>query len=162
MPSLDKIMRRKRAIIESVTDQLKSISQIEHSRLRRVANCFVNLVAGLAAHTWREKKPGLNIRVTERLQLVFQFAYVELTLNTGSSYKFFRSASSSLIVCDFPSLSLKFSTSATAASYSRLVLIITERPLLLAGMSVFTLLIWYLTEGSPSNFAFCPGITWTV
>jgi hypothetical protein len=34
-----------------------------------VANCFVNLLGGLIVHTWREKKPSLNIRVTERLQL---------------------------------------------------------------------------------------------
>lgn len=67
----DKIMLRKWAIIESVTDQLKNISQIEHSRHRSVANCFVNLLAGLIAYTWREKKPSLNIRVTEQLQLVF-------------------------------------------------------------------------------------------
>src|SRR2546423_1120086 len=65
----DKLMLRKRAIIESVTDQLKNISQIEHSRHRSVANCFVNLVAGLVAYTWREKKPSLNIRVKEQLQL---------------------------------------------------------------------------------------------
>ena len=71
MPLLDKIMLRKRAIVESVTDQLKNISQIEHSRHRSVANCFVNLLAGLIAYTWREKKPSLNIRVTEQLQLVF-------------------------------------------------------------------------------------------
>ena len=67
----DKIMLRKRAIIESVTDQLKNISQIEHSRHRSVANCFVNLLGGLIAYTWREKKPSLNIRVKEQLQLVF-------------------------------------------------------------------------------------------
>ena len=65
----DKIMLRKRAIIESVMDQLKNISQIEHSRHRSVANCFVNLLAGLVAYTWREKKPSLNIRVKEQLQL---------------------------------------------------------------------------------------------
>ena len=65
----DKIMLRKRAIIESVVDQLKNISQIEHSRHRSVANCFVNLLAGLVAYTWREKKPSLNIRVKEQLQL---------------------------------------------------------------------------------------------
>jgi Transposase DDE domain len=34
MPFFDKIMLRKRAIIESVMDQLKNISQIEHSRHR--------------------------------------------------------------------------------------------------------------------------------
>ena len=67
----DKIMLRKRAVIESVMDQLKNISQIEHSRHRSVANCFVNLLAGLVAYTWREKKPSLNIRVKEHLQLVF-------------------------------------------------------------------------------------------
>jgi len=65
----DKIMLRKRAIIESVVDQLKNISQIEHSRHRSVANCFVNLIAGLVAYTFREKKPSLNIRVKEQLQL---------------------------------------------------------------------------------------------
>ncbi len=66
---LDKLMRRKRAIIESVMDQLKNSSQIEHSRHRRVANCFVNLLAGLIAYTCRAQKPSLNIRVKDQLQL---------------------------------------------------------------------------------------------
>jgi hypothetical protein len=66
---LDKLMLRKRAIIESVIDQLKNISQIEHSRHRSVTNCFVNLLAGLVAYTYRAKKPSLNIRVEEQLQL---------------------------------------------------------------------------------------------
>jgi hypothetical protein len=69
LPLLDKIMLRKRAIVESVVDQLKNISQIEHSRHRSVANCFVNLLGGLIAYTWREKMPSLNIRVKEQLQL---------------------------------------------------------------------------------------------
>jgi len=69
MLTFDKIMLRKRAIIESVMDQLKNISQIEHSRHRSVANFFVNLVGGLVAYTHREKKPSLNIRVKEQLQL---------------------------------------------------------------------------------------------
>jgi Transposase DDE domain len=71
LPFFDKIMLRKRAIIESVNDQLKNISQIEHSRHRSVANCFVNLLGGLIAYTWREKKPSLNIRIKEQSQLVF-------------------------------------------------------------------------------------------
>ncbi len=65
----DKLMLRKRAIIESVIDQLKNISNIEHSRHHSVANCFVNLVVGLVAYTYREKKPSLNIRVKDQLQL---------------------------------------------------------------------------------------------
>ena len=71
LPLFDKVMLRKRAIIESVVNQLKNISQIEHTRHRSVANCFVNLLGGLVAYTWREKKPSLNIRVKEQLQLVF-------------------------------------------------------------------------------------------
>ena len=63
MPMFDKIMTRKRAVIESVNDQLKNISQIEHTRHRSTANFFVNLMAGLVAYTFREKKPSLNIRV---------------------------------------------------------------------------------------------------
>ncbi len=69
MLMFDKLLLRKRAIIESVTDQLKNISQIEHSRHRSVVNFFVNLIAGLIAYTYREKKPSLNIRVKEQLQL---------------------------------------------------------------------------------------------
>jgi Transposase DDE domain len=67
----DKILLRKRAIIEAVNDQLKNISQIEHTRHRSPTNFFVNLIAGLIAYTYREKKPSLNIRVKEQLQLVF-------------------------------------------------------------------------------------------
>jgi hypothetical protein len=71
LPVFDKIMLRKRAVIEAVNDQLKNISQIEHTRHRSPANFFVNLIAGLIAYTFREKKPSLNIRVKEQLRLVF-------------------------------------------------------------------------------------------
>jgi hypothetical protein len=53
---IDKILLRKRAIIESVIDQLKNICQIEHSRHRNVFNFLVNLVAGLIAYTYQPKK----------------------------------------------------------------------------------------------------------
>jgi hypothetical protein len=76
LPLMDKIMPRKQAIIEPVVDQLKNISQVEHSRHRSVANCFVNLLGGLIAHTWREKKPSLNIRVKERCSSFSESAYV--------------------------------------------------------------------------------------
>ena len=69
MPLFDKIMLRKRSIIESVIDQLKNISQIEHTRHRSAVNFFVNLIAGLIAYTWREKKPSLNIRFKDQLLL---------------------------------------------------------------------------------------------
>ena len=61
MPLIDKLLLRKRAIIESVNDQLKNISQIEHSRHRSVNNFMVNLLAGLAAYALQPKKPSLNL-----------------------------------------------------------------------------------------------------
>lgn len=59
---LDKILLRKRAIIETVIDQLKNISQIEHTRHRSFWNFLGNLMAGLIAYTWRPTKPSLGIR----------------------------------------------------------------------------------------------------
>jgi hypothetical protein len=69
LPMFDQILLRKRAVIEAVNDQLKNISQIEHTRHRSPTNFFVNLIAGLIAYTYREKKPSLNIRVKELKQL---------------------------------------------------------------------------------------------
>jgi Transposase DDE domain len=63
LPLFDKLLLRKRSISETINDQLKNISQIEHSRHRSVFNFFVNLMAGLVAYTFREKKPSLNLRL---------------------------------------------------------------------------------------------------
>lgn len=62
MPLLDKILLRKRAIIESVNDQLKNISQIEHSRHRSPLNFMVNLIAGLVAYTYQVSRPALDLQ----------------------------------------------------------------------------------------------------
>ena len=62
----DKLLLRKRALIETVNDQLKNISQIEHTRHRSLWNFVGKVAAGLIAYTWREKKPSLNIQVKEQ------------------------------------------------------------------------------------------------
>jgi len=59
MTWVDRVLLRKRAIVESVIDQLKNISQIEHSRHRSVSNFLVNLVCGLIAYARQPKKPSL-------------------------------------------------------------------------------------------------------
>jgi hypothetical protein len=59
MPLADRLLLRKRSIIESIIDQLKNISQIEHSRHRSPANFSVNLVCGLIAYCHQPKKPSL-------------------------------------------------------------------------------------------------------
>ena len=58
---IDKILLRKRALIETVNDQLKNILQIEHSRHRSVWNFLVNLIAGLIAYTYLPHKPSLDL-----------------------------------------------------------------------------------------------------
>ncbi|BAU64164.1 unnamed protein product [Stanieria sp. NIES-3757] len=58
---MDKILLRKRSLIETVNDQLKNISQIEHSRHRSVWNFMVNLFGGLIAYTYLPQKPSLDL-----------------------------------------------------------------------------------------------------
>ena len=57
----DRMLLRKRAIIETIIDQLKNISQIEHSRHRSVSNFFVNVLCGLIAYCHRPSKPSLGL-----------------------------------------------------------------------------------------------------
>jgi len=61
LPMIDKLLLRKRAIIETINDQLKNISQIEHTRHRSVTNFMVNLICGLIAYTHQPLKPCLNL-----------------------------------------------------------------------------------------------------
>lgn len=69
IPLFDKLLLRKRALIESVNDQLKNISHIEHTRHRSPVNFLVNLVAGLVAYTFQPKKPSLHLRPDQLAQL---------------------------------------------------------------------------------------------
>jgi hypothetical protein len=57
----DRLMLRKRFLIETINDQLKNVSQIEHSRHRSLTGFMVNLVAGLIAYTFQPKKPSLGL-----------------------------------------------------------------------------------------------------
>ena len=68
LPLGDKLLLRKRAIIETIVDQLKNICQIEHSRHRSPLNFVVHLMAGLIAYCHQPKKPSLHL--DERLALV--------------------------------------------------------------------------------------------
>ncbi|MGL5626964.1 MAG: IS982 family transposase [Candidatus Rhabdochlamydia sp.] len=56
----DKLLLRKRSIIETVNDQLKNISQIEHTRHRSPQNFLINLLSGIAAYSLQPKKPSLK------------------------------------------------------------------------------------------------------
>ena len=61
MDVYDKIMLRKRSIIETINDMLKNVAQIVHTRHRSVSNFIVNLLAGMAAYAFYDTKPSINM-----------------------------------------------------------------------------------------------------
>ena len=64
----DRLLLRKRALIETIIDQLKNICQIEHSRHRSPINFLIHLFAGLAAYCHQPKKPSLGLDLHCRLE----------------------------------------------------------------------------------------------
>jgi len=60
MPLKDKILLRKRSIIETINDELMNICQVEHSRHRSFGNFLTNLISGLLAYSFLPKKPSLK------------------------------------------------------------------------------------------------------
>ncbi len=60
MTMYDKIMLRKRSVIETVNDELKNICQIEHSRHRSPINFLTNMISGLLAYSFLPKKPRIK------------------------------------------------------------------------------------------------------
>lgn len=69
-PLSDAIMLRKRAICETIIDQLKNIFQIEHSRHRSPKNFLTNLFSALIAYNFTDKKPSLKTTFTDTKQLM--------------------------------------------------------------------------------------------
>jgi transposase len=69
MPLMDKLLLRKRAIIESINDQLKNIQQIAHTRHRSVINALANVLAALVAYTYQPSKPSLNLNKKQLILL---------------------------------------------------------------------------------------------
>ena len=65
MPLADKLLLRKRAIIETINDQIKNIQQVEHTRHRSPVNAMVNVLAALVAYTHQSCKPSLNLSKNE-------------------------------------------------------------------------------------------------
>lgn len=68
----DRLLLRKRALIETINDELKNIAQIEHSRHRSFDNFLVNLLSGIAAYCFFPKKPAINFKkVTDNQMTLF-------------------------------------------------------------------------------------------
>ena len=75
MSTFDKLMLRKRSVIECVNDSLKNICQIQHSRHRSISGFIINLYSGLAAYHLLPKKPSIKSQFefdhSKSLQLSF-------------------------------------------------------------------------------------------
>lgn len=68
-PLIDKLLLRKRAVVETIIDQLKNISQIEHTRHRSPINFLINVVCGLIAYCHQPKKPSLQLDALQATML---------------------------------------------------------------------------------------------
>ncbi len=69
----DKIMLRKRSVIETVNDELKNICQVEHSRHRSFTNFITNIVAGLIAYSFLPKKPSIKYQTAQKTKQLALF-----------------------------------------------------------------------------------------
>lgn len=56
----EKILLRKRSLIETVFDYLKNKMDIEHTRHRSAINAFVHIVSTLIAYSLKKRKPSMN------------------------------------------------------------------------------------------------------
>jgi hypothetical protein len=61
MPWLDKCLLRKRFIVETVFDTLKSHMGLEHSRHRSPINALIHILSCLAAYALKPTKPAIKI-----------------------------------------------------------------------------------------------------
>ena len=77
----DRLLLRKRAIIETVNDELKNIAQVEHSRHRCFDIFIVNLLGAITAYCLFPKKPYINVQ-GPLIHSLHCSEFVELTLIT--------------------------------------------------------------------------------
>ena len=68
LPQMDRILLRKRSLIETVNDELKNICKVQHTRHRSPSNFIINLLGALTAYSFFPKKPSLNIQFQKQLQ----------------------------------------------------------------------------------------------
>jgi len=69
----DKILLRKRSVIETINDELKNICHVEHSRHRSTHNFIMNIISALVAYCFFPKKPSINVEWDNSGQLAINF-----------------------------------------------------------------------------------------
>lgn len=61
----EKILLRKRSVIETVNDELKNMCQVEHTRHRSISGFLLNIMGAIAAYSFFPKKPSIKYQVQE-------------------------------------------------------------------------------------------------
>ena len=70
MSLYDKLLFRKRSVIETVNDELKNVCQIEHTRHRSFDNFATNLITELIAYNLLPKKPEMSIEIIDKSRVI--------------------------------------------------------------------------------------------
>ena len=81
MPMWDKIMLRKRYIIECINELLKNKANLVHSRHRSIHNFIMNLCSALTAYCFFDNKPEalpVYVEKSKQLELFAYWPYPEL------------------------------------------------------------------------------------
>jgi len=66
----DRAMLSKRYIIETVNDQLKNISKIEHSRHRSETSFMLNIISGIVAYCLKKKNPCIKLKTSDLSMMI--------------------------------------------------------------------------------------------
>jgi hypothetical protein len=68
----ERLLLRKRSVIETVNDELKNICQVEHTRHRSISGFLLNIMGALAAYSFFPKKPSIKKDVEETNPAIIQ------------------------------------------------------------------------------------------
>lgn len=68
----EKLLLRKRSVIETVNDELKNICQVEHTRHRSISGFLLNIMSAIAAYSFFPKKPSIKKDIQETNPLLIQ------------------------------------------------------------------------------------------
>jgi len=76
----EKLLLRKRSVIETVNDELKNICQAEHTRHRSISGFLLNIISAIAAYSFFPKKPSIKNDIKETNQKVIDAFKQQLLL----------------------------------------------------------------------------------
>ena len=76
----EKLLLRKRSVIETVNDELKNICQVEHTRHRSLSGFIINIMSAIAAYSFFPKKPSIKKDIEETNPKLSKAAKAQLQL----------------------------------------------------------------------------------